>query len=145
MLNLEFARNDASARAELNQKLGERARATGMIGIDYGTDDHTMIPVRVEPGYHDLAAILIAALQQAQNGKGSERHANGQAFKDQPILTIARQHGMGFPMGQAQKKIIEAAGMLKRGDRKAAEREMLGAINYLAAAVIRLHEMEGEN
>ena len=101
------------------------------------------MPVIVQAGYTDLFCMLIRALDQAQNGKGHERHAAGRTFTDQPILTITRNRGFGFPFGQVEKKIDEADGMIQRGDLKAAERELLGAINYLAAAVIRIHEIEG--
>jgi hypothetical protein len=38
------------------------------------------------------------------------------------------------------KKTDEAAGMLDRGERQAARRELLGAIVYLAAAVLMIDE-----
>ena len=75
-----------------------------------------------------------AALAQASKGKGATRHSTGQDFRDQPIMTITRTHGVGFPMGQAAKKIQEAARM----DPPAARQELLGAIVYLAAAWIAM-------
>lgn len=47
-------------------------------------------------------------------------------------LEIARTHGIGFLTGQAEKKLKEAQGM----DADAWEREMLGAINYAAMAIL---------
>lgn len=47
-------------------------------------------------------------------------------------LEIARTHGIGFLTGQAEKKLKEAQGM----DADAWEREMLGAINYAAMAML---------
>jgi hypothetical protein len=91
-------------------------------------------------GYECLANILIEAHDQAARGKGAERHANGKAFEDQPILTIARQEGAGFLTGQVLKKVDEARGMVERGDAAAARREFLGAIVYLAARVRLLDE-----
>jgi hypothetical protein len=64
------------------------------------------------------------------------RHGNGLSFMDQPALTITRAVGLGFPLGQAMKKIQES----QRMDTDAAKRELLGAINYLAAAVLFLNE-----
>lgn len=90
----------------------------------------------VEPGYEPLFAVLKAALDQAQAGKGKERHANGRAFVDQPILTLTRLYGLGYPMGQAAKKSEEALRLPK----KKAQAELLGAINYLAAAYLRIGE-----
>ena len=99
------------------------------------------IPVFVAPGYDGLFNVLTRALHQAQDGKGKERHAQpGQAFEDQPIIQIGRMVGMGFQNGQAIKKMVEAQGMLARGDYNAAEREVLGAINYLAAVVIEINQ-----
>ena len=88
--------------------------------------------VFVKPGYSDLFYVLRDALDQAQDGKGSERHGNGQPFMEQPALTITRAVGLGFPLGQAMKKIQES----QRMDTDAAKRELLGAINYLAAAIL---------
>ena len=102
------------------------------------------INVVVHDGYTDLFCILHRALDQAQQGKGHERHAAGRDFIDQPIMSITRGRGFGFPFGQVEKKIDEADGMIQRGELKAAERELLGAINYIAAAVIRIHEIEAK-
>lgn len=44
--------------------------------------------------------------------------------------------GLGFPLGQAMKKIQEC----QRMDPDAAKRELLGAINYLAAAILYLND-----
>jgi hypothetical protein len=88
------------------------------------------------PGYETLEAVLRDALVQAARGKGAERHArDGQGFEDQIILTLNKElqtnHGAIF---QACKKSLESA----RLKPDAAERELLGAIVYLAAAVIHL-------
>lgn len=93
-------------------------------------------------GYEDLAEVLTAALMQAANGKGSQRHGNGRAFADQPMAEITRAHGLGFPLGQSEKKGREAAGMVARGEFDAARRELLGAINYLAGAVLAINAMQ---
>lgn len=103
-------------------------------------EDRT-VPVFVREGYDSLFTILCRALHQAQEGKGRERHANGKPFDQQPIMVIADQVGMGFQTGQAIKKTVEAHGMVNRGDLAAAERELLGAINFLAAAVLRINRM----
>ena len=94
--------------------------------------------VIVKDGYFPLFQVLNDALNQAQVGKGAERHADGQHFTDQPVLSITRAVGLGFPLGQAMKKIQEC----QRMDPDAAQRELLGAINYLAAAVLYLEENE---
>ena len=116
------------------------------IGVDPSApgSERTAYGVHVRPGYDDLFTVLHRALDQAQNGKGSDRHANGEAFSDQPIMTITRRHGLGFALGQSEKKITEAHGMVRRGELAAAEREFLGAINYVAAAILRLHELEAQ-
>lgn len=90
--------------------------------------------------YAPLAAILQEAYDQAATGKGKERHANDRPFIDQPILEIGRMCGPGFDTGQSIKKQQEAMGMLARGDASAAIRELLGAINYTAAAVLLIRE-----
>lgn len=95
---------------------------------------------RVE-GYLELETVLCAAYQQASAGKGKERHAAGDEFNAQPILTIGRllksADGEAY---QAIKKTREALMMHRRGDTDAAIRELLGAINYLAAVAILVSE-----
>lgn len=94
--------------------------------------------VIVESGYELLADALVQALEQAQSGKGKERHANQKPFTDQPILEITRMVGLGYPLGQAMKKAQEAS----RLPSHMAKAELLGAINYLAAAFISIEECE---
>jgi len=89
----------------------------------------------VASGYESLAAVLDQALEQAQGGKGAERHASGEPFVEQPIVSICEDlGGPQFAIGQAQKKSREAL----RLPHHRARAELLGAINYLAAAVIVL-------
>jgi hypothetical protein len=102
--------------------------------VDEGTEEFRS--VFVKPEYSDLFEVLRDALEEAQEGKGAVRHGNGLSFMDQPALTITRAVGLGFPLGQAMKKIQES----QRMDPDAAKRELLGAINYLAAAVLFLDE-----
>ena len=97
--------------------------------------------VLVAAGYARLGEILLAAFKQASEGKGHDRHARDNApFDDQPMQRIARDHGIGFITGQARKKMEEAIGMYRRDDPEAAEREFLGAINYLAGAIIFMRD-----
>lgn len=93
-----------------------------------------------DPSYAPLIEVLKAAHEQAARGKGKERHDNGKSFDRQPIMEIGRMVGPGFAAGQAMKKAQEAAGMLERRDYRAAEAELLGAINYLAACVMLVRE-----
>lgn len=90
----------------------------------------------VIPGYEHLAAILDEALAQAQSGKGKERHASGEPFEEQPIIQLGEWMGgsTAFCVGQACKKAIEST----RLDDDGAERNLLGAMNYLAAAVMTI-------
>lgn len=92
------------------------------------------------PDYSDLKRVLHLAFLQASEGKGSARHGNGLPFPEQPILTLTRLVGPGFPLGQAMKKAQETIGMAQRGETSAAKAELLGAIVYLAAAHIFLEE-----
>lgn len=92
--------------------------------------------------YAILAAILHDAHDQAATGKGRERHANGRPFERQPILEIGRMTGPGGPIFQSIKKQQEALGMFARGETEAAIRELLGAINYTASAVLVMREAE---
>lgn len=89
-------------------------------------------------GYERLADVLERAFDQAATGKGSERHADDKPFHQQPMQAIGDRRGVGFILGQADKKSEEAQGMANRGQVDAAVRELLGAIVYLSGAVIWL-------
>lgn len=85
------------------------------------------------PGYEQLAEVLQAAFSQAAEGKGAERHANGQPFHEQRMQTISTlldsDAGMAF---QVCKKVTEGMAL----PHAARERELLGAIVYIAGMVI---------
>lgn len=84
------------------------------------------------PGYEGLAQVLEAAFDQAANGKGKSRHANKKPFSEQPIMKLQELYGPGFALGQAAKKAQES----QRMDKDAAIHELLGAINYIAGAIL---------
>jgi len=100
-----------------------------------------------EPGYEDLGRILEAAFDQSATGKGRIRHANDKAFKDQPIMEIARMVGLGGHSYQICKKAQEATSMAGRGDYDAALAEFKGVIIYAAAAILLTEEnkLKAEN
>ncbi len=87
------------------------------------------------PGYESLANVLQRAYDQDAQGKGAERHANSLPFDKQPMQSLSTLLGdhTGL-LYQAMKKIQESTRM----DKDAAVRELLGAINYCAGAVIFL-------
>ena len=89
-----------------------------------------------DDGYDPLRHVLQLAFDQAAKGKGKERHATDKPFLEQPIMEIARMVGPGYQLGQAMKKTQEASRL--PNDR--ARAELLGAINYLAAAYLLLEE-----
>lgn len=98
--------------------------------------------VRVNPGYDGLASILVEALNQAQQGKGHERHnmGGGIPFERQRMQTVSELigsvHGMTY---QVCKKVTEGV-ELPTIERQVAE--MLGAINYLAGIIIFLRKQD---
>ena len=101
--------------------------------------------------FHPLESVFNDAVAQATNGKGEERHGQGIPFLDQKWYRVAESHGIGFLSGQAQKKLEEAMNYYhKKGidfDRAWWEREMLGALNYVAMAVLfdRLKDKENDS
>ncbi|URG13835.1 hypothetical protein [Acinetobacter phage vB_AbaS_TCUP2199] len=96
--------------------------------------------MNVRQGYSELAEVLALALEQAQNGKGNARHQVGTTpFIAQPICELARLYGVGYNFGQAAKKAHETQ-QLESKEAKLAE--ILGGINYLAAAYIVIAEQE---
>lgn len=93
-----------------------------------------------EMPYASLRNVLDRAFDQAVSGKGADRHANGLPFDQQPMQTIS--DSLGSPAGmlfQAAKKAQES----QRLPQDAAVRELLGAINYLAGAVVWLERHHG--
>lgn len=104
---------------------------------DFGFEDVVL------PGYEPLAYVLHLALMQSQAGKGKDRHASdGKPFLGQSIMEEARACGIGFPIGQSRKKAREAIRLKELYGIRAAQDELLGAIVYLAAAWLRLGEIE---
>ena len=90
--------------------------------------------------YYDLVEVFNDAFLQASSGKGCVRHSYSfkENFKDQLICEMDRRldgNARG-PRYQAVKKIYESARM----DPDSAIHELLGAINYIAAAIILLKE-----
>ena len=94
--------------------------------------------IEIPKGYETLGEALAAAVEQAAVGKGAGRHSyGGELFSDQLIFEIPRRLGAcgsGFLLGQAVKKIYESV----RLEPERARAELLGAVNYLAAAWSRL-------
>lgn len=93
----------------------------------------------VKPEYLSLYRVLEQALNQAQNGKGAERHklTGDTPFERQRMQTVCEL--VGSPDGmvyQAIKKLTEGL-TLPTLERQTAE--LLGVINYVAGIVIYLH------
>lgn len=98
--------------------------------------------MKTVPGYEILADVLQDALDQAQAGKGKDRHAKDhEPFDEQQIMEIARRQGNVSGQGfQAHKKLYEAEGMFSRGEYARARHEILGAIVYASAMVLIIDE-----
>lgn len=105
----------------------------------YGKLDETGVHLHAE-GYESLALVLQRAFNQAAVGKGAERHAQGEPFDKQVMQDGARRFGVGGLLFQAFKKSEES----QRLPHAAAIAELLGAINYLAGAVIAMERQHQE-
>lgn len=105
---------------------------------DESNDQETITTecARTRENYAVLEKILKMAYDQAATGKGHVRHGKNTPFEKQ-VGQFIQTHCPGFCTGQAIKKIIES-GNLEPPDR--AIRELLGAINYVAMAIIPLLE-----
>jgi hypothetical protein len=103
----------------------------------------TATGVRMDaPGYESLANVLQLAYNQAAVGKGVERHAAaGEPFDKQVMQIGAAKFGTGALLFQAFKKSEES----QRLPHDRAINELLGAIVYLAGAVIALERVKASS
>lgn len=81
--------------------------------------------------------VLSAAVLQATKGKGQRHGGDKTPFLEQPWVRLYKTHGLGFLLGQADKKYHEACDKENKED---AEREFLGAIVYLGMSLLVLEE-----
>jgi uncharacterized protein YutD len=89
---------------------------------------------KIASDYESLSEVLDAAYKQASTGKGKERHADDKPFHEQPMQLISQMIGSAEGMRfQVMKKVNEAKGMTTFEQK---ERELLGAINYIAGIII---------
>ena len=86
--------------------------------------------------FKSLSVVLEQAYQRASSGKGKERHSTGESFEEQPWHDIYKHHGMGFVLGQAEKKMIEQY----RLTNKERINELLDVIIYTSMGIIALKE-----
>lgn len=86
-------------------------------------------------GYDQLEAVLRAAYEQASAGKGKERHATAAPFGEQRMQTIANL--LDSDAGMAHQAIKKLAEGLQFTDPAAREKELLGAIVYIAGILVR--------
>ena len=116
-------------------------RAQGLLKLQDVLGEYGIGTPPSDDGYDSLRAIYAMALEQAQGGKGKERHANGQPFDQQPICQGGRRFGAGCLIYQAWKKSHETPVLLQMDNgRERAIRELLGVINYAAAAILVIKE-----
>lgn len=96
--------------------------------------------LQIVEGYEQLLEVLRGAYEQASGGKGAERHSAGNRlpFHKQRMQLIADANGYGFITGQVSKKLLEAKDLLILKGQGAASREVYGAVNYCAGALIYL-------
>ena len=85
--------------------------------------------------HQTIEEVLAAAVLQATKGKGQRHGGDTAPFLEQPWVKLYRTHGLGFLLGQADKKYHEALG---KPDAESFEREILGTIVYLGMALLAL-------
>ena len=91
---------------------------------------------------HPLQEVFDAVIAQVTTGKG-QRHGGGeQPFYEQPWFTTTQQVGIGFPLGQAMKKLGESS---SKPDAESFETELLGAIAYAAMAYLANKKIAGKS
>ena len=90
--------------------------------------------------YKRLKEVFEDAVAQA-GGEGEDKHGGAIPFERQMGFSVTRDVGLGFPLGQAMKKINEAIVYAGEDECGKTVDELLGAINYLAMAAIVLEDM----
>ena len=97
---------------------------------------------------HPLETVFDQCVEQAVSGKGEERHGHGAPFMEQPWHQIADRQGLGFLVGQAEKKIGEASAFIQQNPGPDGiefwQKEIRGAINYLGMAMLYVEEQVAE-
>lgn len=131
-------------QVDLEEYIAEQTGMPYTPSNDFDPRDEQLVYQTLATMYRPLKDVLKAAYAQASTGKGKDRHANGKPFMEQPIMEIGRMVGMGYQTGQAMKKAQEAGGMVQRQQFDAARAELLGAINYLAAAYLLVGEISAK-
>lgn len=141
LLNNLFKAELAAGNAKLilNGRYGKLEPGMGAFAVGgvLGSNESDHL-VKVRKGYSGLLNILVEALNQAQKGKGAERHNLGGdlPFEKQRMQSISELVGSVDGMSyQACKKITEGVN-LPTLDRQVAE--LLGAINYIAGMIVFL-------
>lgn len=119
-------------------ELRERIAASEGVQIAAPAPAAAMPAPFIVAGYEELSAVLLRAFEQAAKGKGKERHANGEPFHEQVMQTGAHRFGVGALLFQAFKKSEES----QRLPHDRAVAELLGAIVYLAGAVIHMERRQ---
>lgn len=87
---------------------------------------------RTTDPYQSLVNVLDEAYNRASQGKGKERHATGQDFDEQPIVTEGNNFYVYGNLQQIRKKALEIVRLPKERGRD----ELLDIIVYAAASVI---------
>ena len=124
--------NDFADLEKLFENLERELDADIQADMKIELDDGYVIP----KGFESLASVFQMAIEQAAKGKGKERHQDSedQPFHEQDIVKeLITFGGPEAAIFQARKKAKES---LRFSDHTHTVPELLGAINYLAAAVI---------
>lgn len=131
---------------EVMQDLHDAEQPRKLTADDIENHNQSATPVGDDySAYAALADVLNDAYMQAARGKGNKRHSAGKPFLEQPILEIVRMlDGVDGHAYQIMKKAQEASRMVTREQYSSAVAEFYGVINYAAAAVIRIREIETE-
>jgi hypothetical protein len=85
-----------------------------------------------EDRYQSLMLVLMDAHTRAAEGKGKDRHDNGQKFEDQSMAAIMDNVGDDFALGQAMKKLVESRNL----PWEKARNERLDAMVYIAGSIL---------
>lgn len=133
---MNFEQCCEAAFEEIKDRKGRMVEGGAFVKEESPADTQPVGLAGIPEGYEHLQAVFDAAMKQAAEGKGKERHANDLPFHEQRMQSISTL--LKSPDGMAYQTIKKLTEGLQFDCPERREAELLGAIVYLAGIVVWL-------